>query len=82
MGTLMTKLAAAGAAAAAAVVARRAVEYGWTQLRGEDPPTAADVQDDTELRELLLWAAVLTGAVVLARKVATSTTEQLLGDDS
>lgn len=81
MGTLMTKMAAAGAAAAAAVVARRAVEFGWTFVRGEEPPTAEGVRGDTELRDLLLWSAVLTGAIVLARKIATSKTEQLLGDD-
>jgi hypothetical protein len=81
VGPLVTKLAATGAAAAAAVVARRAVEYGWTYVRGEDPPSADEVGDDRELRDLLLWSAVLTGAVVVARKIASSKTEQLLGDD-
>lgn len=79
MGILVTKLAAAGAAAGAAVAARRAVELGWTRIRGEDPPTAADVSDDRDLRDLLLWSAVLAASVMVARRFAANKTEQLLG---
>lgn len=82
MGTLVRKMAAAGAAAAAAVAARRAVEYGWTMVRGDDPPTAADVTGDTELRDLLVWSAVVAGAVIVARKLAAGATENLLSSDS
>ena len=78
MGTIATKMAAAAAAAAAAVAARRAVEYGWTWVRGEDPPTVEGLTNDTDLRDLLVWSAVVVGSVVLARKIAASKTEQLL----
>lgn len=78
MGTLVRKMAAAGAAAAAAIAARRAVDLGWTMVRGHEPPTAADVRDDTALRDLLLWAVVVIGAVKIARAVAASTTDSLL----
>ena len=81
MGTLVRKLAAAGAAAAAAVAARRAVELGWTLARGEDPPSAADVTGDTELRDLLVWSAVVAVAVIVARKVAAGATESLLSSE-
>jgi hypothetical protein len=75
---LVRRMATAGAAAAAAIAARKAVEVGWTMVRGEDPPTAGGVSNDTELRDLLVWSAVLTVAVVVARKVAVSATEDLL----
>ena len=78
MGFLVRKLAAAGAAAAAAVAARRAVELGWTMVRGEEPPTAADVASDTELRDLLLWSLVVVGAVAVARSVAAGAAVSLL----
>ncbi|MCC5948483.1 MAG: DUF4235 domain-containing protein [Nitriliruptoraceae bacterium] len=81
MNAGLTRLAAAGAAAAAAVAARRAVELGWKLTTGDEPPTARDVADDATLRDLLLWSAVVAGAVIIARKVATSATEDLLGDD-
>ena len=81
MGILTRKLAAAGAAAAAAVAARRAVELGWKLSTGKEPPTASDLSDDTELRDLLLWSAVVAGAVLIARRIAVSTTEDLLGAD-
>ncbi len=76
---LVQKMMAAGAAAAAAVVARRAVEYGWTLVKDEPPPTAAGLRGDTELRDLLLWSGLVAGAVILARKLATDRTERLLG---
>jgi hypothetical protein len=75
---LVRRMATAGAAAAAAIAARKAVEVGWTMVRGEDPPTSGGVSNDTELRDLLVWSAVLTVAVVVARKVAVSATEDLL----
>jgi hypothetical protein len=78
VGTLVRKLVAAGAAAGAAVAARRAVELGWTMVRGQEPPTAADVVSDTELRDLLLWSAVVIGAVAVARSVAAGAAVSLL----
>jgi hypothetical protein len=79
---IVVKLATAAAAAAAAVAARQAVEYGWRKTRGDDPPRATDgVRDDAELRDVLLWSAVLAGSVLVARKLATDTTQKLLGDD-
>ena len=81
MNTLLRRMIAAAAAAAAAVAARKAVELGWTLARNEPPPTAEGVRGDTELRDLLLWSALVAGAVVLARKVATDRTEQLFGDE-
>ena len=78
MGTLVRKLAAAGAAAGAAVAARRAVEIGWTMVRGKEPPTATAVVSDTELRDLLLWSVVVVGAVAIARSVAAGATVSLL----
>jgi len=81
VNALLRRMIAAAAAAAAAVAARKAVELGWTLARNEPPPTAEGVRGDTELRDLLLWSALVAGAVVLARKVATDRTEQLFGDE-
>ena len=81
MNALLRRMIAAAAAAAAAVAARKAVELGWTLARNEPPPTAEGVRGDTELRDLLLWSALVAGAVVLARKVATDRTEQLFGEE-
>jgi hypothetical protein len=75
---MLSKLAAAGAAAGAAVAARRAVELGWTIVRGNEPPTAADVVSDTELRDLLLWSVVVVAAVAVARSVAAGAAVSLL----
>lgn len=82
MQALLRKVIAAGAAAGAAVAARKAVELGWGLARNEAPPTAADARDDAGLRDLLLWSALVTGAVVVARRLAASRTEDLLGGDS
>jgi hypothetical protein len=79
VGIVSRKMAAAAAAAAAAVAARRAVELGWKLSTGNEPPTAKDLSGDTELRDLLVWSAVVAGAVIIARKIAVSTTEDLLG---
>ena len=81
MNAVLRRMLAAAAAAAAAVAARQAAELGWTLVKDEPPPTAAGVRGDTELRDLLLWSAIVAGAVVLARKVATQRTERLLGPD-
>lgn len=79
MGTIVRKLAATGAAAAAAIGARRAVELGWRMVRDEEPPSAADVTGDTELRDLLLWSAIVAVAIIVARKIAVGATEGILG---
>lgn len=81
MNALLRRMIAAAAAAAAAVAARKAVELGWTLAKDEPPPTAEGVRGDTELRDLLLWSALVAGAVIVARKVATDRTEQLFSDD-
>lgn len=81
MNALLRRMIAAAAAAAAAVAARKAVELGWTLAKDEPPPTAQGIRGDTELRDLLLWSALVAGAVVLARKVATDRTEHLLGNE-
>ncbi|MFO7960535.1 MAG: DUF4235 domain-containing protein [Nitriliruptoraceae bacterium] len=81
MNALLRRMIAAGAAAAAAVAARKAVELGWTLAKDEPPPTAEGVRGDTELRDLLVWSALVAGAVVLARKVATDRAEHFFGDD-
>lgn len=81
VGALVRRTAGMGIAALATVVARRAVEYGWTAVRHQEPPSSSDVRNDTELRDLLLWSALLAAAVVVARKIATSTTDRLLGAD-
>jgi hypothetical protein len=81
MQALLRKVIAAGAAAGAAVAARKAVELGWGLARDEAPPTAADVRDDAGLRDLLVWSALVTGAVVVARRLAVSRATRLLGDD-
>ena len=68
-----------GAATTAAVLgARRVVETGWEAVRGEAPPTAEDLSDDADLRDLFVWSALLLAAVFLARKLATSLTRWLL----
>jgi hypothetical protein len=82
MQALLRRIVTAGAAAAAAVAARKAVELGWGLARDEPPPTAADVQGDAELRDLLLWSALVATAVVVARKLAVSRTEHLLEGDA
>jgi len=77
VNALLRRIIAAAAAAAAAVAARKAVELGWTLARGEPPPTSEGVVGDAELRDLLVWSALVAGAVVLARKVATGRAEGL-----
>jgi len=81
VNAVLRRMVAAAAAAAAAVAARQAAELGWTLIKDEPPPTAEGVRGDTELRDLLLWSAIVAGAVVLARKVVTQRTEQLLGTE-
>lgn len=82
MPAFLVRMITAAAAAAAAVAARRAVELGWKLATGDEPPTPGEVTGDTELRELVLWSALLAAAVVLARRVITARTEALLGVDT
>ena len=81
MNPLLARMVTGAAAAAAAVAARRAAEAGWRLVQGSEPPSASDVADDTQLRDLLLWSAVVAAGVVIARKLAVSQTERLLGVD-
>ena len=59
MKRLVIRLLTGAASTAAAVVAKRAVELGWERATGDPPPTADGVGDDRDLRDLLVWAAVL-----------------------
>jgi hypothetical protein len=80
--TIVIKLLAAGAGAAAAVGARRAVEFGWRRVRGQEPPTAGDgVASSTELRDKMAWAALLAVSVLVAQRVVSSRTERMLDPD-
>lgn len=82
MPPFLARMLTAAAAAAAAVAARRAVELGWKLATGDEPPTPGEVSGDTELRDLVLWSALLAGTVVLARKLVTSKAEALLAADA
>jgi hypothetical protein len=79
----MSKLAASAAATIAAVAARRAAELGWKLATGEEPPTARDrdIEDDAELRDVLLWTGLVVVTVLLARKLAISRTRALMSKD-
>jgi hypothetical protein len=82
----MSKLAASAAATIAAVAARRAAELGWKLATGEEPPTARerqdrDIEDDAELRDVLLWTGLVVVTVLLARKLAFSRTQALMSKD-
>lgn len=81
MSPYLARMASGAAAAAAVVAARRTAEFGWQRWHGSPPPRAADVHTDTDLRDLLVWSAVVIGAVTVARKVAVARTERLLGVD-
>ncbi len=80
MNPMITRLLVGSATTAAAVVAKRAVEFGWERATGDRPPTAQDATDDQGLRDLLIWAAVLTASVTLARKIAQSSVERFADD--
>lgn len=81
MPSLLTRSVSTAAAAAAAVAARRAAEAGWRLWHGSEPPRAADIVSDTDLRDLLVWSLVLAGAVEVARRVASAGADRLFGDD-
>jgi len=77
MTSILARLAATGAAAAGTVAARRGAEQAWRATRGQDPPDASAVaEDDTGLRDLLLWSLVLAGSVSVARRLAASATRK------
>lgn len=80
MNPIIARLLAGAATTAAAVVAKRAVEFGWERATGDAPPTSKDVDGDHDLRDLIIWAAVLTASVTLARKLAKSSVERLADD--
>lgn len=79
----MSKLAASAAATIAAVAGRRAAELGWKLATGEEPPNTQDrdIEDDAELRDVLLWTGVVVVTVLLARKFAFSRTRALMAKD-
>jgi hypothetical protein len=80
---IVSKLAAVAAATLAGVAARRAAELGWKLATGEEPPSTRDhdIEDDAELRDVLLWTGLLVGTVLLARKFAVSRTRALMEDE-
>lgn len=77
MNAIVSKVVATAAATAAAAGAHRAAAFGWERATGKRPPTAADVADDRDLRDLVVWVAVLTLTVALARKLAARGAERL-----
>lgn len=77
MNTIVSKALTIAATSAAAAGAKRATEIGWQRVTGNPPPTAADVDDDRDLRDLVIWVAVVTIAVSVARKIARSGSERL-----
>ncbi len=80
MNALVTRLLAGAATTAAAVVAKRAVEFGWERATGDPPPTADGVDDDRDLRDLLVWAAVLAASVTLAQRLAKRSVDRFAED--
>lgn len=81
MTPIVTKIVATAAAGGAAVAARKLVEFGWRELRGEEPPTMRDGEGDTQLRDLMVWTALVAGAVLVAKRIAGGTAARVLGDD-
>lgn len=77
MNAIMSKAVATAASSAAAAGAHRAATFGWERVTGKRPPTAADVADDRDLRDLVVWVAVVTLAVALARRLAARGAERL-----
>lgn len=78
MRTLVIRAAAAAAAAGAAVAARKAVETGWRLYRHEEPPSSNPFDEDTDLRDFLIWTAIVAGTVWAAKRLAVTGTERLL----
>jgi len=77
MKRLVIRLLTGAATTAAAVIAKRTVEFGWERTTGDPPPTAAGVDDDRGLRDLLVWAAVLAASVTLAQRLARRGIERI-----
>lgn len=76
--SILARLAAAGAATAATAAARRGAEQAWRATRGEDPPDPTSaVEDDTDLRDVLVWSLVLAGTVFVAQRVASKATRSI-----
>ncbi len=77
MNAILSKAVAVAATTAAAAGAKRVAEVGWERVTGNEPPTAGDVLDDRDLRDLMVWVAVVTVAVALARKLASKGAQRL-----
>ena len=75
----LSRIVAGAATTAATVAARRGLEFGWRTVKGDDPPIAESLSSDADLRDLFVWSALLLVAVLLARKLAGSATQRLLG---
>ena len=77
MNAILSKAVAVAATTAAAAGAKRVAEIGWERATGNRPPTAGDVVNDRDLRDLFAWVAVVTIAVALARKLAEKGADRL-----
>ena len=77
MNAILSKAVAVAATTAAAAGAKRIAEFGWQRATGSQPPTAGDVVDDRDLRDLMVWVALVTVAVALARRLAAKGAERL-----
>jgi hypothetical protein len=77
MNAILSKAVAVAATTAAATGAKRAAELGWERFTGRQPPTAADATNDRDIRDLILWAVVVTVAVGVARVLATKGADRL-----
>ena len=78
MNSTVARGLAIAATTAVAAGAKRAAEVGWERVTGDPPPQASDVLDDAGLRDLVLWAAVLTATIALARKLVTIGTRRFV----
>ncbi|TVR37480.1 MAG: DUF4235 domain-containing protein [Nitriliruptor sp.] len=77
MNAILSKAVAVAATTAAAAGAKRVAEIGWERATGNRPPTAVDVVNDRDLRDLVVWVAVVTVAVAVARTLAQKGADRL-----
>lgn len=77
MNAVVSKALTIAATSAATVGAKRVTEIGWRRVTGDPPPTADEVDNDRDLRDLFIWFVVMTVAVGVARKIARSGSERL-----
>ena len=68
-GDYATKAITTLAGVAAAFVARKAMTFAWTKIRGEAPPDKAE-DPDVDVGEALAWTIVAGIGVAVARLLA------------